>query len=291
LLKFFKKEKKMRKNNTLLCFGIIAGLVIGSRVAGITSHSAVKPKQTPIDTVAVTETTLDMSDSTVSDPSQGSANVSGSTDTAFSLSQVPEYNGTPYIKVNNGKPFFTAEDLENGKQHFIKLSDLDSLGRCGSNMMSADYADEASEDRGEIGSIKPTGWVQAKYDPEQTQSDSPYLYNRCHLLAYFLTGLNAEPKNLITGTRNMNIAGQLDAIETPLADYLEANPDKHVLYRVTPEFDGNDLLAKGVLSEAESVEDNGQGFEMCIFSYNAQPAVTIDYATGKSTGPKFTGTK
>jgi DNA-entry nuclease len=208
----------------------------------------------------------------------------------FDLSQVPEYSGQPYIVINDGKPFFTTEDLEKGSQYFVELSDLDSLGRCGSNIMSADYADEASEDRGEIGSIKPTGWVQAKYDPEQTQSDSPYLYNRCHLLAYFLTGLNAEPKNLITGTRDMNIAGQLDAIETPLADYLEANPDKHVLYRVTPEFDGNDLLAKGVLSEAESVEDNGQSFEMCIFSYNAQPSVVIDYSTGASTGPEFTGT-
>ena len=145
-----------------------------------------------------------------------------------------------------------------------------------------------TEKRGEIGMVKPTGWHQAKYDPDQTMSDSPYLYNRCHLIAYELAGENANEKNLITGTRYMNVKAMLP-YENMVAEHVKTNHD-HVLYRSTPVFEGDNLLCTGVLLEAMSVEDNGASISFCVFCYNVQPNVDIDYATGYSTGPEFTGT-
>ncbi len=136
-----------------------------------------------------------------------------------------------------------------------------------------------TEERGQIGSIKPTGWIQARYEGV-VDSNPPYLYNRCHLIAYCLTAENANEKNLITGTRYLNTEGMLP-FEEKVAKYLDQY-DHHVLYRVTPDFQGNDLLAKGVLIEAYSIEDQGQGICFCVYCYNVQPGVTIDYTTGES---------
>lgn len=139
-----------------------------------------------------------------------------------------------------------------------------------------------TEERGNIGNVKPTGWHTVKYNG----IDGNYLYNRCHLIGYQLTAENANEKNLITGTRYMNVQGMLP-FENMVADYIKET-NNHVLYRVTPIFDENNLLASGVLMEAKSVEDDS--IEFCVYCYNVQPGVTIDYATGESTGPEYTGT-
>ena len=133
-----------------------------------------------------------------------------------------------------------------------------------------------TEERGSIGSVKPSGWQTVKYD----FVDGKYLYNRCHLLGYQLTGENANEQNLITGTRYLNVDGMLP-FENMVADYVKET-DNHVMYRVTPVFDGAELVARGVLMEAYSVEDGGDGVEFCVYCYNVQPGVKIDYATGDS---------
>lgn len=204
---------------------------------------------------------------------------------------IPRYSGSPTAEINNGVPFFTAEELQSGREHFISLSDLDPLGRCGVAMMSADKAHMATEQRGEIGHIKPTGWRQAKYDMSVTGMDSPYLYNRCHLLAYSISGILDDERNLITGTRYMNINGMLNPVEERMIQTFERHPDLHILYRVTPYFTGDNLLSDGVLMEARSVEDDGKAIRLCTFAYNVEPGVDIDYSTGYSTGPEFTGTE
>ena len=137
-----------------------------------------------------------------------------------------------------------------------------------------------TEERGEIGNIKPTGWKQAKYEGV-VDSNPPYLYNRCHIIAYCLTGENDNERNLITGTRYMNIEGMLP-FETEVARYLSENEKNHVLYRVTPMYSKNNLLADGVLMEAYSIEDKGKGVSFCVYVYNKQPGVEIDYKTGNS---------
>lgn len=204
---------------------------------------------------------------------------------------IPRYSGSPTAEINNGIPFFTAEEIQSGREHFISLSNLDPLGRCGAAMMSADKAHMATEQRGEIGHIKPTGWHQTKYDMSVTGMDSPYLYNRCHLLAYSISGILDDERNLITGTRYMNINGMLNPVEERILQTLERHPDIHILYRVTPYFTGDNLLSDGVLMEARSVEDDGKAIRLCTFAYNVEPGVDIDYSTGYSTGPEFTGTE
>lgn len=198
------------------------------------------------------------------------------------IQNLPEYNGLPFIMINNHIPFFTEEEKERGKESFIELSDLDTFGRCGPAFASVSTDTMPSEERGNIGSVKPTGWHTVKYEG----IDGNYLYNRCHLLMYALTGLNAEPKNLITGTRYLNIEGNLP-IEEKIVSYIKATGN-HVLYRVTPIFEGNNLLCSGELMEAYSIEDNGK-LSICVYCFNVQPGITIDYATGNSSGPEYTG--
>lgn len=190
---------------------------------------------------------------------------------------IPEYTGEPYAEINGNIPFFTDEDM--GTSSFEIYSDLDSLGRCGVAYANVGRDLMPTEERGEIGSIKPSGWVQAKYEGI-VDSKPPYLYNRCHLIAYCLTAENANEKNLITGTRYMNVEGMLP-FEEKVARYLDSN-DNHVLYRVTPIFDGDNLVANGVLIEAYSVEDNGAGICFCVYVYNVQPGIDIDYRSGES---------
>lgn len=191
---------------------------------------------------------------------------------AFSLREIPSYSGTPFTEVNGNKPYFTEAELTT--QSFETYSELDSLGRCCVAYANVGQDLMPTEPRGEIGAVKPTGWHLVKYD----NVDGKYLYNRCHLIAYMLAAENANPQNLITGTRYLNVQGMLP-FETKVCDYVK-NTGNHVLYRVTPIFDGDNLLADGVLMEAYSVEDAGEGICFCVFAYNVQPGIGIDYATG-----------
>ena len=188
------------------------------------------------------------------------------------LADIPAYSGEPYVAINGNVPYFS--DAEMTTTSFEDYSPLDSLGRCGVAYSCVGTETMPTEKRGSIGQIKPSGWHTVKYD----FIDGKYLYNRCHLIGYQLTAENANEQNLITGTRALNIDGMLP-FENMTADYIKETGN-HVLYRVTPMFDGNDLVAKGVLIEAKSVEDNGEGILFCVFAYNVQPGVTIDYATG-----------
>ncbi len=193
---------------------------------------------------------------------------------SFELSAVPAYSGQPYIAVNDNVPYFSDSDLT--AVSFEDYGDLDALGRCSVAYASVGTDTMPTEKRGNIGQVKPTGWHTTKYD----FVDGKYLYNRCHLIGYQLTAENANEKNLITGTRYLNVQGMLP-FENMTADYVKETGN-HVLYRVTPVFEGDNLVADGVLMEAESVEDQGEGVEFCVFVYNVQPGVAIDYATGDS---------
>ena len=208
----------------------------------------------------------------VSSSENGGNRVSSASGTSFNLADVPAYSGQPYVAVNGNVPYFTDADLTDVS--FESYSELDSLGRCGVAYANVGQDLMPTEPRGEIGAVKPTGWHLVKYD----NVDGKYLYNRCHLIAYMLAAENANPQNLITGTRYLNTQGMLP-FETKVCDYIK-NTGNHVLYRVTPIFDGDNLLADGVLMEAYSVEDAGEGIQFCVFAYNVQPGIGIDYATG-----------
>lgn len=190
---------------------------------------------------------------------------------SYGLSDLPAYAGEPYVTINDNQPFFTEEDYTTNS--FETYSPLDSLGRCGSAYACVGQDLMPTEDRESISSVTPSGWINVQYDGQ-------YLYNRCHLIGFQLTGENANEENLITGTRYMNVDGMLP-FENMVADYVKET-DNHVLYRVTPVFDGDNLVASGVLMEAYSVEDDGEGVTFCVYAYNVQPGVTIDYATGAS---------
>lgn len=187
---------------------------------------------------------------------------------------IPAYSGEPYVVVNNNVPTFSDQELTT--ESYEQYSPLDSLGRCGTAEACVGLDLMPTEERGAIGQVKPTGWHTVKYD----FVDGNYLYNRCHLIGYQLSGENANQENLITGTRYLNVIGMLP-FENLVADYVKETGN-HVLYRVTPVFLENDLLAQGVEMEALSVEDNGDGVAFHVFCYNVQPGVVIDYATGES---------
>lgn len=192
----------------------------------------------------------------------------------FDFAAIPADEGKAYVAVNGNVPFFTEEELSSAS--YETYGELDPLGRCTVCVASVGQNLMPTEERGSIGAVKPTGWHTVKYD----FIDGKYLYNRCHLIGYQLTGENANEKNLITGTRYLNIEGMLP-FENMVADYVKET-DQHVMYRVTPVFEGDNLLASGVLMEGKSVEDNGEGILFCVFAYNVQPGVSIDYATGES---------
>ena len=190
------------------------------------------------------------------------------------LSNIPAYNGQPYIALNDNNPMFADADMITTS--YEVYSNLDSMGRCG--VASANIGQDLmpTEDRGAIGQVKPSGWHTVKYDCV----DGKYLYNRCHLIGYQLTAENANTINLITGTRYLNVEGMLP-FENMVADYIQETGN-HVLYRVTPLYEGSNLVASGVQMEAKSVEDNGEGILFNVYVYNVQPGVEIDYATGNS---------
>lgn len=190
----------------------------------------------------------------------------------ININNIPEYTGKIYVPINNNVPNFKEEELST--EPFEKYSELDELGRC-----QVAYANICKElmpkkQREDIGDVKPSGWKQAKYDGE-------YLYNRCHLIGHQLAGEDANDLNLITGTRYFNVSGML-IFENKVAEYIDENPNNHVLYRISPIFKGNNLVASGVQMEGYSVEDSGKGVSFNVFVYNVQPGIKIDYATGKS---------
>lgn len=250
----------MRKR-LLLCLATCAILIGGYSFYG-TSNAGNEEKTIQIEETEEVPTT----GTTVADTES----------TTFSIDQVGAYSGNPYIAINNNVPYFTDSEMTR-TDAFETYSNLDSLGRCG--VAYANICNELmpTEERGEIGSIKPSGWHTANY---HEYIDGNYLYNRCHLIGYQLSGENANEKNLITGTRYLNVQGMLP-FENEVSDYVESTGN-HVLYRVTPIFEGNNLVAAGVLMEAYSVEDQGKGIMFNVYCYNVQPGIVIDYATGDS---------
>lgn len=192
----------------------------------------------------------------------------------LSPEDIPAYSGQPYIVLNNNIPYFTEEDITTAS--FEQYGDLDELGRCTAAYANVGTDLMPTEKRGNISSIKPSGWHSVQYE----HVDGKSLYNRCHLIGFQLTGENANKKNLITGTRYLNVEGMLP-FENMIADYVKET-NNHVLYRVTPIFRNDDLVADGVQMEAWSVEDKGEGICFHVFAYNVQPGVEIDYATGDS---------
>lgn len=190
---------------------------------------------------------------------------------------IPEFSGTDFVVLNDNVPLFAEVDIDLINGEYFSL--LDSLGRCGVVYAQIDQTMMPIAEREAIGMIKPSGWNQEKYEG-YVDSNPPYLYNRCHLIAYALTGQNANEKNLITGTRYMNATTMLP-FERQVMEYLDES-ENHVLYRVTPYFKDDELLARGVEMEAYSVEDNGEGVCFHVFVYNVQPGIEIDYRTGES---------
>ena len=246
------------KNNKLtimkrLCAGVMALLMLTSLFGCISLDS---PSVTEQSTESAAESTID------------------TTASYDNVSDVPSYSGAPYVILNHNQPYFT--EAEYTTTSFEEYGALDSLGRCTQAYACVGKDLMPTEERGSISSVKPTGWQSVKYDIV----DGKYLYNRCHLIGWQLTAENANKENLITGTRYLNIEGMLD-FENMIADYVKET-NNHVLYRVTPHFVGNELVARGVVLEAYSVEDNGEGICFCVYSYNVQPGIVINYADGTS---------
>lgn len=196
---------------------------------------------------------------------------------------IPEFSGEPFVELNGNVPVFGADEFSDRSYEYY--SELDEYGRCGMAIASVGKDLMPTEDRESISHIHPTGWHSVRYDFVNGGS----LYNRCHLIGFQLTGENANEKNLITGTRYLNIEGMLP-FENMIADYVKETGN-HVVYRVTPVFEGKELVARGVILEAKSVEDDGEGVMFNVYAYNVQPGVIIDYKTGQSTAdPDYTAT-
>lgn len=194
-----------------------------------------------------------------------------------SIDGIPDYNGKAWVELEGNIPRFTEAEKKTTKS-FEQYADLDSLGRCGETVACVGVDLMPTADRESISSVYPTGWEQEKYDTKLVEGG--YIYNRCHLIGFQLTGENVNKENLITGTRYLNIQGMLD-FENMVADYVKETKN-HVMYRVTPMFAGSNLLASGVRMEAYSVEDDGEGICFHVFAYNVQPGITINYATGEN---------
>ncbi len=192
----------------------------------------------------------------------------------ISIEEIPEYTGEPYVVIGDNEPDFTEEELQSDAYEFY--SELDEDGKCGVAQANINKELMPTEDRENIGQVRPSGWKTVKYD----NVEGKYLYNRCHLIGFQLTGENANEKNLITGTRYMNTEGMLP-FENMVADYIKETGN-HVMYRVTPIFDGSNLVASGVQMEARSIEDDGDGIQFNVYVYNVQPGIEIDYSTGES---------
>ncbi len=262
-----KKRKNSRKNTNLL--KSIIGFIIIILFAGSGYYLNNNYPAQVSEAMSFIENTLNISNSN-NDVDSNTINHS----TSYSLTEIPAYSGSPYVVLNNNIPNFTSSDETNVT--FESYSNLDSLDRCGVAFANLGIETMPTEDRGSISHIKPSGWQSVEYDIV----DGKYLYNRCHLIGFQLSSENANDKNLITGTRYFNVDGMLP-FENEVAEYIE-NTKNHVLYRVTPIYEGNNLVANGVQIEAKSVEDNGSGIQFNVYIYNVQPGISIDYSNGNS---------
>lgn len=279
LNRILSSKEKIKTSNKRLCRVLPALILILSlvlRLAGCSGAditNSINQLQNE-STTAQTDKADSSSSSNKNNSADKNVSLAAGTDSADWRATLPEYSDSPYVIVNNNEPFFTENDMT--VDSFEYYGELDELGRCTVAYASIGKDLMPTEKRGSIGSVKPTGWHTVKYDIV----DGKYLYNRCHLIGYQLTAENANKNNLITGTRYLNVDGML-LFENMVADYIKET-NNHVLYRVTPIFTGDNLLADGVLMEAKSVEDNGEGITYNVFCYNVQPGVKIDYATGDS---------
>lgn len=237
---------------------LVAGLLVTLQLTGCSLSSEITP--TPTQSVPISTPTVE----------------------SYELESIPAYTDEPYVVLQENVPDFDSSDFTT--QAFETYAPLDELDRCGVAYANICTELMPTEERGSIGQVKPSGWHTVTYD----NVDGKYLYNRCHLIGFQLAGENANEQNLITGTRYMNVEGMLP-FENQVADYVEET-DHHVLYRVTPIFQGDNLVASGVQMEAWSVEDQGEGVCFNVYVYNVQPGITIDYATGESWTSEVTAT-
>ena len=279
LNRILSSKEKIKTSNKRLCKVLPALILVLSLVLSLAGCSgadiadSINPSHNESTTVQ-TDKAGGSNSSNKNNSADKNDKLAAGTDSADWRATLPEYSDSPYVIVNNNEPFFTENDMT--ADSFEYYGELDELGRCTVAYASVGKDLMPTEKRGSIGSVKPTGWHTVKYDIV----DGKYLYNRCHLIGYQLTAENANKNNLITGTRYLNVDGMLLS-ENMVADYIKET-NNHVLYRVTPIFTGDNLLADGVLMEAESVEDNGEGISYNVFCYNVQPGVKIDYVTGDS---------
>ena len=272
----YKRKNSRKKKNSLGLTGVLVILVIAGLIKAGTNDSQPDTQTTEAVTVQAQDSAsqtdvVQMSSEEAAGLAEAHINTALE---AFANETISEYSGNPYVELNGNLPYFTDEELSTTA--FELYSELDSLGRCGAAYANVCKEIMPTEERGSIGMVKPTGWHTVKYDCIADR----YLYNRCHLIGYQLAGENANEKNLITGTRYLNVDGMLP-FENEVADYVN-DTDNHVLYRVTPVFSGDNLLASGVIIEAKSVEDNGAGVQFNVYCYNVQPGISIDYTTGES---------
>ena len=256
----------MKTNLKKSLLALWVAFMIGLTACGSTSQ--VEPPSTSVE--PITQSQTETAETTASDQTVSTDSSSYSTD----ISDLPVYSGEPYVPINDNIPAFSDSDFTTTS--FEHYSELDSLGRCGVAFANVGQDLMPTEERGSIGQVKPTGWHTVKYSHVEGQ----YLFNRCHLIGWQLTAENANKQNLITGTRYLNIEGMLP-FENMVADYVKETGN-HVLYRVTPVFEGSNLVASGVQIEAWSVEDDGEGICFNVYCYNVQPGVEIDYASGES---------
>lgn len=272
----YKRKNSRKKKNSLGLTGVLVILVIAGLIKAGTNDSLPDTQTTEAMMVQAQDSTS-QTDAIQMSSEEAASLAEAHIDTAleaFASETIPEYSGNPYVELNGNVPYFTDEELSTTA--FELYSELDSLGRCGAGYANICKEIMPTEERGSIGMVKPTGWHTVKYDCIADR----YLYNRCHLIGYQLAGENANEKNLITGTRYLNVDGMLP-FENEVADYVN-DTDNHVLYRVTPVFSGDNLLASGVIIEAKSVEDNGAGVQFNVYCYNVQPGISIDYIDGQS---------
>ena len=245
------------------------------------SHESEKVSETEVATESTDEeqastegTVEESSEETSEDTSEEATTLDSDMSAGFDIKKVPAYSGEGYYVVNGNKPYFTEDEITTAA--YESYGALDSLGRCTTAMACLGQELMPTGDRGSISSVKPTGWIQKQYSCIKTQD----LYNRSHLIAWSLAGEDANKQNLITGTPYLN-QENMTLFEDMVRDYIKETGN-HVMYRVTPVFEGNNLVASGVLMEAYSVEDKGDAIEFCVYLYNVQPGVVIDYATGES---------
>lgn len=264
---------KRRILSIICCFLLLNGCTVKKETADIQEPEAVE-------TTAVPEIIIEEIEEPTSTPEVITEEVDVTdqliaTAPTIESTEIPEYSGSPYVEINGNIPLFTEDELTDVS--FESYNPYGSLDRAGVACASIGTDLMPTEERGSIGMVKPTGWHTIRYDGIV---DGNYLYNRCHLIGYQLTGEKATYNNLITGTRYLNIEGMLP-FENQVADYIKST-DNHVLYRVTPVYEGDNPLANGVFIEAKSVEDNGEGIQFYVYCYNVQPGIRIDYATGDS---------